>query len=66
MKIAVYVGHGFVKALAGISQRALLPALAIPAPAGVDLGDFARGAEWRIDGHPWLVGEAARGHAQPA
>ncbi len=65
MKIAVDVGHGFVKALSEMGVRVIFPSLICPVPPSVDLGDYARMEAISIDNVPYLVGDPARPHASP-
>lgn len=64
-QVAIDPGHGYYKGLSSRGGRVLIPALIHPAPATVDLGSFGRTAVTRIDGQPYLVGEAARRFAAP-
>lgn len=63
--LAIDAGHGWIKALAGDGQRVIFPSLICPAPAAVDLGEYARSETVLIDGIPHLVGDPARRHATP-
>ncbi len=65
LRIAIDAGHGYTKALSASGRRTLFPSLICPAPATVDLGEFARREVVTIDGTPYLVGDAARRHATP-
>lgn len=65
MKLAVDCGHGYVKALSTTGQRILFPSLICPPPGCVDLGEFGTSEMVRMDDQPYLVGEAAVGHATP-
>lgn len=65
MMVAIDAGHGYVKALSARGERRIFPALIHPAPTGVDLGTFGRVPTTRIDGVPFLIGEAARRWATP-
>ena len=41
-KIAIDVGHGYTKALAGGGQGVMFPSLITSAPPALDLGDFTK------------------------
>ena len=62
--IAIDAGHGYTKALSATTQT-IFPSLICPAPAAVDLGDYARSQAIFVDGTAYLVGEPARAHATP-
>ena len=64
-KIAVDVGHGYVKALSETGERVLFSSLIAPAPAAVDLGEFGNRESVFIDEKPYVVGDAARPYATP-
>ncbi|PSR21937.1 MAG: hypothetical protein C7B43_21015 [Sulfobacillus benefaciens] len=65
MAYAIDVGHGYTKALSAHGGRVLFPSLICPPPPSVDLGEFGQAEEITIDGQPFWVGDAARGHAPP-
>ncbi len=65
MQLAIDAGHGYVKALSSRGGRCVFPALIHPAPATVDLGDFAGTALTRIEGDAYLVGQSAQRLAAP-
>ncbi|MCL6562172.1 MAG: ParM/StbA family protein [Firmicutes bacterium] len=65
MRIAIDVGHGWVKAVAEDGGRVCFPALIAPMPATVDLGEFASMDAVVIEGTRYVVGESARQHATP-
>lgn len=65
MNLAIDAGHGYVKALSARGSRRFFPALIHPAPASVDLGAFGQTATTVVDGHAYLVGDAARRVATP-
>ena len=64
VSIAIDAGHGYTKALSATAQT-IFPSLICPAPASVDLGDYAHSQAIQIDGTATLVGESARAHATP-
>lgn len=65
MMIAIDAGHGYTKGLSTRGARTVFPSLIAPAPAGMDLGEYASGDPVKIDGRSFLVGESARSHATP-
>ncbi|WP_053958122.1 ParM/StbA family protein [Sulfobacillus thermosulfidooxidans] len=65
MKIAIDVGHGYVKVL-NDAQRTMFPALIAPAPPLVELGEAARRPMiTQINGEEFLIGDPARPYAVP-
>lgn len=62
--IAIDAGHGYTKALSATAQT-IFSSLICPAPASVDLGDYAHSQAIFVDGTAYLVGESARAHATP-
>ncbi|NMP24461.1 ParM/StbA family protein [Sulfobacillus harzensis] len=65
LRIAVDAGHGYTKALGESGERVLFPSLIAPAPASVDLGEYAQVDTVWIDGQPYVIGEPARSYATP-